>query len=467
MRGRLYTLAACLAALPAAAETPRVALETCQPKGATEPVRCGRLMVQENRSSPGGRRIPLNIVVLPALGPERREPLFELAGGPGVASTLAVGLYTGDLRAYRRSRDVVLVDQRGTGGSNALDCPEEERGALGRALREMYPPAYVSRCRTELEKRADLRFYTTTIAAQDLEDVRTALGYERVHLLGISYGTRLAQEYTRRYPARVKSLFLFGVVPPWVAMPEHHAAAGQRALDLLFDECAADAGCASRYPELRQRFRDLMARLRRQPAMLRHDGEAAALTADVFAEWVRKRLYAPAASRGLPRAIHSAVGGDWAPFLEQVMGQRFPGSDGAYLSVTCAEDVPRLDPVQARRASAGTYLGDYRVRQQVAACAAWPRGHVPADFGDALHAPVPVLLYAGYRDPVTPPSWADAVAEQLGDATVVLMDAEAHMPDGLTHMECWDAMALRFLDEGRLRSQDRACAGAMRAPPFE
>jgi pimeloyl-ACP methyl ester carboxylesterase len=457
-----------LASLPlGAAEPPSLALERCQPARATEPVLCGRLMVPEDRSAPDGRRIPLNLVVLRALGPERLEPLFELAGGPGVPSSLAAGLYTTELRAYRKRRDVVLVDQRGTGGSNALACPAEEGGPLARALRAMYPPSYVRRCRADLEKRADLRFYTTTIAARDLDDVRAALGYDRIHLLGISYGTRLALEYARRFPGRVKSMFLYGVLPPWEAVPRHHAAAGQRALDLLFDECAAAAGCAARYPDLRQEFRDLLARLRRQPARISRDGETVPLTAGVFAEWVRTRLYAPASSRGLPRVIHAAAGGDWEPFLQQAIGEGFPAADGAYLSVTCAEDVPRIDPARDRRDSAGTYLGDYRVRQQVAACAQWPRGDVPADFHDELRARVPVLIYTGYRDPVTPPSWSYAVAEALHDATVVPIGDGAHMPDGLTHMECWDAMALRFLDEGRLAREDLACVREMKAPPFE
>jgi pimeloyl-ACP methyl ester carboxylesterase len=424
-------------------------------------------MVPEDRSAPRGRRIPLNVVVLSALGPERREPLFELSGGPGVAATGSAGLYTTELRAYRQHRDVVLVDQRGTGGSNPLACAFEEKTPLAWALREMYPPAYVRGCRQQLEKKADLRFYTTTIAARDLDDVRAALGYERVHLLGISYGTRVAQEYTRRYPQRVKSLFLFGVLPPWAPLPLYHAASAQRALDLLLDDCAADAGCGSRYPALADELRGLLAALGQRPAMLSHDGETAALTAGVLAEHLRAMLYTPAGSRGLPRVVHAAAHGDWKPFLDAVIGREFPGTDGAYLSVTCAEDVPRIETAEARRITAGTFLGDYRVREQARACADWPRGEVPKDFGDDVAIDVPVLIYAGHRDPVTPPVWADAVAAAMPNATVVVIHDQAHMPDGLGNMECWDRIALRFLDEGRPRPEDLACVPSMKAPPFE
>jgi pimeloyl-ACP methyl ester carboxylesterase len=294
----LWSAAGLLTAAPAAqAEPAPIVLSDCRPEGAAEDVRCGRLTVPEDRAAPGGRRIPLNVVVLPALGPERREPLFELAGGPGVASSGSAALYTRELREYRRHRDVVLVDQRGTGGSNALECDLEEKTPLARALREMYPPSYVRACRAQLEKKADLRVYTTSIAARDLDDVRAALGYDRIHVLGISYGTRLAQEYARRYPQRVKSLFLFGVLPPWAPVPLYHATNAQRALDLLLAECAADAACASRHPGLHAQFRELMARLRRQPAAVTRNGESAVLTGDVFAEAVRNLLYTPAGAR--------------------------------------------------------------------------------------------------------------------------------------------------------------------------
>jgi pimeloyl-ACP methyl ester carboxylesterase len=149
------------------------------------------------------------------------------------------------------------------------------------------------------------------------------------------------------------------------------------------------------------------------------------------------------------------------------MGHAFPGADGAYLSVTCSEDVPRIEPAEARRVSAGTYLGDYRVREQVRACAGWPRGEMARDFGDEVAIDVPALLFAGYRDPVTPPVWADAVAALLPRSTVVVIDHEAHMPDGLGGMDCWDQLVIRFLDEGGLRPEDLSCVPSMTAPPFE
>jgi pimeloyl-ACP methyl ester carboxylesterase len=443
----------------------RLALAPCRPAGAAEDVLCGRIELPENPAAKEGRRISLNVVVLPALGAERREPLFDLIGGPGVAATRLAGMYTTETRAYRARRDVVLVDQRGTGESNGLHC--RRRGTpFARAMGEMYPPDYVRECRSELEKKADLRFYTTSISADDLDRVREALGYDTIHVLGTSYGTRLAQEYVRRHGRHVKSMMLFGAVPPWASMPLYHAASGHRALDLLCDECAADPACAGRYPDLREKLRQVLRRLRQQPATVSRDGESALLGADVFAEALRRLLYTPASSRRVPKVIHAAAAGDWAPFIASAPGE-YPGADGAYLSITCSEDVARIDRDEARRLAAGTYLGDYRVRQQMRACADWPRAHVPADFWDDVRSSVPALIYAGYRDPVTPPAWADAVAAQLPNATVALMDRHAHMPDGLGGMECWDGLVMRFLDQGAVRPADLACVSRMTAPPFE
>lgn len=184
-------------------------LTPCRPAGVNESVLCGTVTVPESRAVADGRTIALNVVVLPSLSKEKKEPLFELAGGPGIAATSSAALYASELRAYRQHRDVVLVDQRGTGKSNGLHCRDDESRRTG----EMYPRGYVERCRDELQRNADLAAYTTDAAADDLDAVRAALGYDRIHLLGLSYGTRLALVYARRHPDGVASLVLAGATP--------------------------------------------------------------------------------------------------------------------------------------------------------------------------------------------------------------------------------------------------------------
>src|SRR6059058_2498349 len=164
-------------------------LKPCRLVGIDEQLFCGKLTVFENRETRSGRTIDLNIVVLPALDQKTKtEPMFDLAGGPGAASTGAAMFYATEGKEYRRRHDVVLVDQRGAGNSNRLSIPQEKTAQSD--LREMYPVGYVTRMRDALQKHADLTQYTTSIAMDDLDDVRAWLGYHRVNLFGLSYGTR-------------------------------------------------------------------------------------------------------------------------------------------------------------------------------------------------------------------------------------------------------------------------------------
>jgi pimeloyl-ACP methyl ester carboxylesterase len=439
----------------------QIALSPCKPPGAAEELRCGKVTVFENRAARSGRTIDLNVVVLPALDPAgKREPLFELTGGPGLAGTGSAGLYSGDLRFYRAHRDVVLVDQRGTGASNPLQCVDE-RSALASSTGEMYPLDYVRRCRDALSKRADLRFYTTPIAMDDLDDVRAALGYDKIDLLGLSYGTRAAMVYARQHPEHVHRIVLTGVVPVWATMPLYHAANAQRAFDIFLDDAAGD------FPGLRGRVRELFARLRSQPAQVTYNGQTATLTAPILAEQIRNLLYIPLTSRALPKLLDAAARGDFAPLLKAIVHEHPPIADGMYLSVTCAEDTARIDPQEAKRVTAGTILGDYRIAQQRRACAEWPRGALPANYWDDVRVDAPVLLLAGYRDPVTTPVWADAVAQALPHARVVLTPQGAHLPVGLSHLECWDdKLILPFLDGAELDQLDAACVESMLPEPF-
>ena len=187
-------------------------LKPCPVAGVDEELLCGKLTVFENREKHTGRTIDLNIVVLPALDQKSKaEPLFDLAGGPGAASTEAADFWAGPGREYRRRHDVVLVDQRGTGQSNRLSIPQDKTPQ--HYLSEMYPVDYVREMRHTLEQRADLTKYTTSIAMDDLDDVRAWLGYDKINLIGGSYGTQAALVYMRRYPEHVRSAILVAVAP--------------------------------------------------------------------------------------------------------------------------------------------------------------------------------------------------------------------------------------------------------------
>ena len=453
-------------------------LHSCRIAGIEEELLCGKVTVFENRQTRSGREIALNVVVMPAVDPSgERAPLFHLDGGPGVAATNAAHFYAAFGQGYRQDRDIVLVDQRGTGESNPLHCPglEHYDGKAQSYLQEMYPVKAVEACREELEKNADLTLYTTPVAAADLEQVRETLGYERVDLFGLSYGTRLALVYMRMFPGRVRSAVLWGVVPMDAKMPLQHAASGQRAMDLLLDDCEEDSSCRGAFPAIRSEWAELLEHLDDAPARVSfarpgEQGQVLEIPRDIFAAKVRGQMYTPQGAREIPFLVSQAAAGDFSPFLERVIPEEptVPGfvADGLFLSITCSEDVVRIEPDEASGASAGTFLGDYRVIQQQRACEHWPKAKLPSAYHEPVVSDIPALILSGYMDPVTPPAWGDAVASHLSRSRHVVIRHHAHLPDGLTNIECFDEMMLAFYREGTAEDLDVECSATMQPPPF-
>ena len=453
----------------------RPTLKPCKITGVEEELLCGNLTVFENRKTRYGRTIDLNVVVLPALDSRSKDdPLFDLAGGPGLAATDAASFYANEGKEYRRRRDVVLVDQRGTGGSNPLHCRHDTNPQY--FLDEMYPVEYVKDCRRELEQKADLTQYSTPIAMDDLDDVRSWLGYERINLFGLSYGTRAALVYMRQHPDRVRSAILMGVTPTYHTIPLYHARDGERALNLILNECANDNDCDKAFPNIRKELMKLLASLGRQPAQatytLPETGKQVTVTIrrEVFAEKLRSASYMPPRARKLPFIIYRAAQGDFAPFLSLAIPVKRSRpddlADGMYLSTTCNEDTRRIDPITAARMNKGNMLGNYRVDQQLRACGLWPQAQVQRGYWQPVASNIPVLILSGHMDPVTPPGWIAKVAKHLPSSKHVIIRHHAHVPEGLSHMECLDKMILEFLEKGSTKAIDTSCVGQMLPPPF-
>jgi pimeloyl-ACP methyl ester carboxylesterase len=376
----------------------------CRVPNYDKEVLCATYPVWENRETKQGRKIGLNIVILPALGPDKeKDPVFELAGGPGQAVTQDAG-WLAQSSKLREKRDIVLVDQRGTGRSNPLHCsfygePVDVRIAAG----DLLPADRVRKCREELEKVADLAQYTTAAFADDLDEVRQWLGYERINLKGGSYGTDAAQVYWRRHPKTVRSVVLIGVANPKWYNPLGHAAAGQRALDLLVAECAGQPECKAAFPDTRAELKAVKERIEKGVTVTvlnTRTGERQEVRPSwgLVAEGIRFLMYGPVAG-SLPLQVRKAAEGDLAPLVQMSIGRRLgimEGLDwGLTLSVTCAEDLPFITEEMVRQRTAGTYLGDYRVRQQKAACEIWPRGKATEDDHELVHSDLPVLLISG------------------------------------------------------------------------
>jgi pimeloyl-ACP methyl ester carboxylesterase len=446
-------------------------LKPCRVGAIDEELFCGKLTVFENRQTRTGRTIDLNIVVLPAFDQENKgEPIFDLAGGPGASSAERADFYAGPGKDYRRRHDVVCVDQRGTGQSNPLSIPREKTPQY--YLSEMFPVDYVREMRHALEQRADLTKYTTSIAMDDLDDVRAWLGYGRINLFGGSYGTQAALVYMRRHPEHVRSAILLAVAPTDLKMPLHHSESAARAMDLLLGECEQDADCHAAFPQIRDDWKNALAQLEKQPARVEYSppGKAKPTTVEiqrgVFGEKIRTWMYGRDKAARIPLIVHHAAAGDFGPFLQQAIAPSIPDfvADGMYLSVTCAEDVPFINPEAAVKLTVGNPFGNYRVFQQTRACGMWPRGEIPPDFLEPVSSNAPVLIFSGNMDPVTPPKYGEEVARHLPNSRHVIIPEAAHGVDGMTDPGCIDRIAIEFLSGAK--NLDVSCVERMARPPF-
>lgn len=379
--------------------------------------------------------------------------MFHLEGGPGIAATNAAMFYVGPGSVYREHRDVVLVDQRGSGKSSPLRCPElEKRGPLV----EMYPADEVKACRATLEKTADLAQYSTEHAADDIDAVRRALGYYRIDLWGVSYGTRMAQVYMKRYPAHVRRVLLAGFTPLDYRTPLFHAVNAQRVLDLLFYKCQRDAACGEKYPRLREEWSWMM-----QMAKL------GTVPAGPFAEAIRNLMGTATSQRMLPADIHAARDGHFSEIEKRFAKDSSQFALGMYFSIVCSEAAARINEIDVARTSASTFLGEYRVRQELGACANWPKHDLASSFYDPPKSDAAVLVLAGEMDATAPPDWSYEFCAKLPHCRVVLFPDLGHGPfdlDKWEHGECWDAMAAHFLATGAV---DERCMKEMKPPRFQ
>jgi pimeloyl-ACP methyl ester carboxylesterase len=456
---------------------PRERLAPCSVEGVAEKLLCGTFAVWENRSTKQGRKIELHVVVVPSLAKDPApDPVFSFAGGPGDAATNSARGWAED-REIRAHRDIVLVDQRGTGSSHRLDCKvPQDPGDVQAYFEPSIPVAEVQRCRAELDKIADLTQYTTSIAADDVDEVRAWLGYDKINLEGGSYGTRAVQVYMRRYGEHVRAAIMVGVAGMDQFLPLFHARDGKHSLDLLFDACAKAPECAAAFPDLRAEHERVLAGLAgaRGHATVEspvdHHSVPVTIPRNIFAEQIRFTLYNAATASATPYIIHRAAQGDFEPFAHLAMlwepSLRGILAIGMHLSVTCAEDVPFIAPGAIEPAIAGTYLGGYRVQQQIAACHEWRRGDVPADFHLPLATDIPALLVSGPYDPVTPPRWAEGVATHLPHSLHVVITDAHHGSGGLAHPECYGGLAAKFIERGTTEGLDTSCVATMKRPPF-
>jgi pimeloyl-ACP methyl ester carboxylesterase len=459
-------------AAPAAAAPAPLTLSPCQLE---HPLRvsalgaeCGVLTVAENPQAPAGRQIRLRIARVAAISSAHAgDPLFILAGGPGAS---AVSFYVSVAEAFariHRDRDIVLVDQRGTGASNLLDCPQDEE-TLERATEEEIATS-TRRCLAQLAGRADLRYYTTSLAVADLEQVRAALGYERINLYGASYGTRVAQQYLRRFPGRVRSVILDGVVPVEEALGPRMALDAERALDEILARCARTPPCHEAFGAPAADYQSVRAALAAHAVQVSiPDPTSGARVGFRFGTTqlgavLRLMSYTADYAALLPLVLHQAAAQhDYGPLAAQfLLATRSFGetvATGMHNSVVCAEDVPFWDAAAIDRTRlAATYIGTAQLDGLATVCRIWPRGPADADLHSPLRSEVPALLLAGSADPATPPDFARRAAAAFTHAVSIELEGFGH---GLLTAPCMDRVMADFVASADPVALDTRCTRA-------
>lgn len=450
----LLALALQCAAIAKAADI----LSPCELPGVARPAKCGTVEVPENWDKPAGRKLSLAVAVIPAeAAGSHNDPLVPLMGGPGEGAIGDAADYLEPWGPMLHERDLLLIDQRGTGKSAALPCPLFDAKNPGASLRDLLPVAPVERCAKELSSRADLTQYTYMHFARDLEHVRRTLGYGQLNLHAGSYGTRAAQFYLRAYPQSVRTVYLGSVVPLDVATPLTMAKTAESVRNQLFDACAADTACKAAFPNLRQEFTAIAQQLESGKAPIAR-GRAA--------EWFRAKTYRPYSSTDLPWMIHRAHAGDWSPIVASIQagakGADAELSFGLFFAITCNDDIAFIRDEDIARETSGTFLGDYRVRQQQAACRYFPKVATPTDRTPPKSS-VPTLFVSGANDAATPLWFTRRVAANFSERAEVDVVGHGHTEWNDCIARLWE----QLLRDGSVRNVRGKTCEAVPRPPFK
>ena len=436
----------------------------------TANARCGSLDVPENPEEPEGRKISLNIAIAPATGKTTEpDPVFFFAGGPGQAASETWVMIRSTLNKIRKSRDIVMIDQRGTGGSNKLECTSEVEEDLNKELDLELVRTETAKCLAELD--GNPRFYTTTIAMGDYNRVREAMGYEKINIMGVSYGTRSAQVYLRLFPETVRTMTLDSVVPMQLALGQEHALMLDQSVKKVFEDCANDEVCNSLYPLPAEALNELFAQLRDEPQQITiinpvsGEEQEMRLTADTLGVAIRFLSYASETQAMIPLLVHEALTtGNLSRLATQAIltmtGLNEMLSKGMELSVMCSEDYPFFD---MSADYSDTLMGNLLLEIVALQCKIWPAGEVSEGFHQAIESDLPVLLMSGERDPVTPPQYASQTAETFPNSLNLVARGQAH---SVMKNVCLRNITTEFIQKGTVEGLDTSCVEQIQPSPF-
>ncbi|MDX1405929.1 MAG: alpha/beta hydrolase [Woeseiaceae bacterium] len=480
LKTSLLLAAVLVAAVPADARQaepgPSLELEDCRIRaGRGFPgikARCGTLERPENPDDPDSARLSLFVAVVPALSLEpEADPFVPIAGGPGQGSTEFYASYSQAFERVRRHRDIVLLDQRGTGQSAPMECDTDDEIIVGEFSREVTIEE-TEKCLDALPH--DPRYFTTSVAVRDLEALREALGAPQFNLYGISYGSRVAQHFLRRYPQSTRSVVLDGVVPPQIALGPAIAIEAQNALELIFERCAQSDECASAFPDLRDNFQRLRDSLDEFPVLVSLPDPLSGRLQELelgrveLAAALRLLSYHPSSVAVMPLIINEAIEGNFLPLASQFLMISQNIADtlniGMHNAVVCTEDAPYFaDENVSRDALDATYIGPLQLDALAAICSVWPAGVIDDDFKTPVSSDVPVLLLSGEADPITPPRYAELAAVEFTNARLLTGQQQGH---GQAPRGCVPRIIADFVATADVHELDVDCLDLLYAMPF-
>lgn len=469
----LLLAAVCIAG-PAEAQT--LALEDCRisagPGSSSMKARCGTLTRPLDPSGAVPGKIELRIAVVPALNltPEA-DPLVPIAGGPGQGSVQFYAAYSWAFEDVRRNRDILLVDQRGTGESATMNCEFDDDLIEGDYSTEL-TIRYTRQCLDQLPH--DPRFFTTSVAVNDLEAVREALAYPALNLYGVSYGSRVAQHFARRYPDKTRTVTIDGVVPPQLSLGPEIATESQKAVDTVLARCAEEPACNDAFPDIAAVFERIVAELKVAPVTIDIPDPSTGRPETVefgpgeLATAIRLLAYHPNSIALMPLLIHEAGNGNFVPLGSQfmmtmvTMGEQI--SLGMHNAVMCTEDVPFYDPETIDfNGLQSSYMGTLQLDALQAICSVWPAGPIDEDFKSPLDTDLPVLLLSGDADPITPPRYADLAAVDIRNARHLIGKNQGH---GQISVGCMPRLVADFIDSADIDAIDSTCMERSFVMPF-
>jgi pimeloyl-ACP methyl ester carboxylesterase len=445
-------------------------LTSCYLKNISEQVLCGSLMVPENYEQPEQRKISINYAVLPAVSENKKaDPLLILAGGPGQAATELAAMINRMFSDVRKQRDILLIDQRGTGKSNPLSCELSHVDELVKADDDVDLARIAGECLAQYTDE-DLTQYHTVNAIRDFEAVRKHLGYPQVNLYGGSYGTRAGLVYMREAPESVRAAVLDAVAPPEVVVGPF-GRHGADSFNLLLEHCAKSAACQATFPELKNTYAETLAKLEEKPVPLTvndpltNEPTDILITAGRFTSVMRVGLYHPVTRQLLPYAIQQTHRGNYTP-LVGLIGSSMSQSEmymGLTLSVLCSEDLPRATDELLAADGDNDFIGSRTADAFVDMCSVWPSAPRPDSWFEPVASDIPSLLLSGRLDPVTPPTWGALAAQTLPNSRHLIAPNGSHTIAGHT---CANKLATQFINTLDLAALDDSCLQNQKPMPF-